>query len=76
MDLTTVPASAKAKAALKAALQSAGEGLSRGDRLLLLEGAMYGAGEVESGVEAPPTGLDLLGPFFVQGRDLAVKTLR
>lgn len=72
MDLTTLPASDDQKAALKQALLQAGATMSDDDRFYLYAGAMYGAEEVTSGVMAPPTGLDLLGPRFVEGRDLVV----
>lgn len=71
MDLTTLPGSEEKKAALKAAIRKAGEGLSKAERLSLYTGAMYGVGELGRGVLAPPTE-DLLGPHFLQGRNLVV----
>ena len=73
MDLSNLPVPAEKKVALKAAILSAGEGLSDADRLSLYIGAMYGASEVERGRLAPPGPVEReLGQHFVDGRDLVV----
>lgn len=75
MDLATLPASAKAKAALKAALQDAGAALGRADRVDFYLGAMHGANDLKFGYRGPvePELAPLMSQVWHDGREFVMR---